>query len=124
MTSKWETIGILVWLPHVTWTFAFCARTIFDIAGRERPSIANWLFFEIRPFVPALIAGRYICDAVTDGTDRIGWRIVFLALDIFVYAIARREKDDDDRWKRRAAKVAESVRDLGHRLVVVPGGAR
>ncbi len=123
VTSKWEIIGLLVWLPHVTWTYAFCFRSVFKISGRAGGRIISRLFFEIRPFVPALIAGRFICDAINDGTERVGWRIIFLAMDIAVYAIARREKDDDDRWKKRAAKAADKVQDLGHRLVVVPGGA-
>lgn len=124
MTSKWEIISLLVWLPHVTWTYAFCVRSVLRGLGRKEPRVANRLFFEIRPFVPALLAGRYICAAITDGTDWMGWRIVFLALDIAVYAMARREQDDDDRWKKRTAALADSVRDIGHRLVVVPGGAR
>lgn len=125
MTSKWEIASLLIWLPHVVWTWAFVARLALRGFGRKEPRIARWLFFEIRPFVPALIAGRYICYAVRHGTDGIGWRMVFLAFDIAVYAMARREKDDDDdRWKRRAAALANKVSDLGHRLVVVPGGAK
>jgi hypothetical protein len=54
----------------------------------------------------------------------IASHLVWIPHFVWTMAIGRKEKDDDDRWKRRAAKVADSVQDLGHRLVVVPGGAR
>lgn len=121
--SKWEIAGHITWALHVTWTYAFVVRIVLRGIGRRVPRIANRVFFEVRPLVPMLLVGRYVIAAVTNGVNGIGWRMVFLALDIAVYVMARREKDDDDRWKKRLNALSDKVSDLGHRLVVVPGGS-
>ncbi len=122
--SEWEIAGYIASAFHVTWTYAFLTRSVARGFGRQAPRIVTRVFFEMRPFVPALLTARYVCAAVTDGVDNIGWRIAFLALDIAVYLMARREKDDDDRWKKRLEALSDKVSDLGHRLVVIPGGSR
>lgn len=121
--SEWEIAGWIGWVLHVTWAYAYVARSALRGLGRDA-RIASRLFFEIRPFVPACITARYVSYAITDGVENAGWRALFLALDVVVYLIARREKDDDDRWKKRLEAMGDKVSDLGHRLVVVPGGSR
>lgn len=121
---NWEIASHLAWVAHFTWTMCFCCRSVVFIArGTRANRVVNRVFFEVRPFVPVLLVVRYVSEAVLNGADMVGWRIVFLALDVVVWLIARREKDDDDRWKKRLKAASDKVSDLGHRLVVVPGGS-
>lgn len=122
--SELEIAGWIGWTFHMTWSYIYVFRAFLRGIGRREPRWASRVFFEVRPFIPACITARYVSYAVTDGVHNVGWRTIFLALDVAVYLIARREKDDDDRWKKRLQAMGDKVSDLGHRLVVIPGGSR
>jgi len=79
--------------------------------------VAIWA--ELRPFyLPAV--GVVITRLVLAGEMR-GWNIFFEACALANWWFFK-DVDDDDRWKRRKAKLVAMVQRQGSRLVVVPGG--
>jgi hypothetical protein len=76
------------------------------------------IFFELRPFyVPAATVNWviYMSTHRMDMIDYLG--LVFTVIAWFWF---RNRGGDDDRWKRRAKKLASKVQARGSRLVVVP----
>jgi len=82
---------------------------------------ARWLWAELRPFyLPAVILR--IGLLVMSG-EMLGYNTLYMAAALanwFLY----KDVDDDDRWKRRKAKLVEKIQRQGAHLVVVPAGDR
>lgn len=103
------------------WCFACVVLLLSKTHGRAYPALARAIFHELRPlFLPAA-ATVYVTDAIGEGTFIDGMRIFGFACQIFIW-VYYRKFDDDDRWKRRAKRLAEKVEAAGHRLTVVPVG--
>jgi hypothetical protein len=91
--------------------------------GLPKPDALRWLWAELRPFyLPACVVG--VLETVLAGEGGGFWIWVGHALQFACWWIYKNVDDDDeDRWKRRKAKLKEKVAQLGGRLVVVPAGA-
>jgi hypothetical protein len=79
------------------------------------------VYHELRPFYwPAVVLG-YLCEVIR-------WHQPFDPINLWTLAAAAFQwwllkdagGDDDDRWKRRKARLAERVSEVGGRLTVVP----
>ena len=89
----------------------------FDIFPPKALDIFHLLWAELRPFyLPAVAV--IISKHVMNG-DILGWYAITDAAKIYGWWMLK-DIGDDDRWKRRRAKVVEKVQRLGSRLVVVP----
>lgn len=117
---SWDLVYGMTIAIYVSWMVAYMARSALKVHGRPAPAAVNWVFFEGRPFVPALSVVAYLAGALSTGGGLVGLRAVSLVGGLLLWWIARHEKDDDDRWRKRRAKVAEQVRRVGARLQVVP----
>ena len=93
------------------------------IAGdRAGVRLARWVWAELRPlYLPAVAV--IIAGYVMTG-EMLGWHTFFSACSILNWFFYK-DIDDDDRWKRRKAKLLARVTRRGGRLVAVPasGGA-
>ena len=106
-----------------TWSMISVSLLVARRDGREPERWARWCWAELRPFfLPAnagfVVAGYLVSPATLGGSA------IALPLGLLVWHFC---KDiDDDRWKRRKAKLAEKVARKGDRLVVVrvAAGAR
>ena len=98
---------------------------ILLLSNRERPAI-RWMYFELRPlYLPACAAywAEHLLFDHIDGWER--WWIPFgVLIDLVTWWFYKDRYGDDDRWQRRAKRVSDVVRNVGHRLVVTPAGAR
>lgn len=102
------------------WMLSFIVRSVSRLLGRSAPPAANWFFFEVRPLAPFFMVGAFLAGAVAYGSDGTGIRIFNLVMGLANWLMARREKDDDDRWKRRRDAATARVAEIGGRLQVVP----
>lgn len=81
--------------------------------------ICRFLWAELRPvYLPGVAI--LIAQHVMAG-EMLGWNSLLHACQIFNW-FAFKDIDDDDRWKRRKAKLVERIERRGARLVVVPAG--
>ena len=92
--------------------------------GIDPPGWVRWCWAELRPcYLPAnavfAVAGFLISPW------SLGGAAITVALGLLLWRLVK-DIDDDDRWKRRKAKLAAMVARKGARLVVVPvsAGAR
>lgn len=97
---------------------------IVDVArklrpGRPDPRVAGWCKHELRPFILPAILFIHMYSVAQYHDPFNAWRLFMTALWLWLWWT---DRNDDDRWKRRAKAAAGVVRNLGHRLVVVPDG--
>jgi hypothetical protein len=117
---SWRIAHALLDVGYNTWTVVYCMRLLLRMFGRRTPGIANWIFFEFRPFFPALCVAHFLTGALAEGTHGTGVRAYTLLVGLINWWLSRRDKDDDDRWKRRREAAAARVAQVGGRLAVVP----
>lgn len=92
--------------------------------GLEPARWARWCWAELRPFyLPANAVFAISGFLISPWT--LGGSVIATGLGLMVWHLGK-DVDDDDRWKRRKAKLAAKVFRKGARLVVVPvtAGAR
>lgn len=84
-----------------------------DIVEPSRALVA-----ELKPFYLTVVLVRFATESALYGAGiSPGFN---LALGLASWWAIRRNKDDDDRWKRRRERLASRVAQLGGRLAVVP----
>lgn len=116
-------------LTDIVVTAAVIPRLLWMLAAmmwisRNRDRVVRWLLHEIRPFVLPLIFIQYFAPVVIQGHVLTTGNMIGIGLALWNWLVCRKiGDDDDDRWKRRKAKVAEKVANIGGRLTVVPAGA-
>jgi hypothetical protein len=120
----WQIVEHLASGAQTAWILTYCVRNVLQTLRRDVPRLVDRVFFEGRPVVPFLLVGAYLAGAIVNGTEDMGWRIFSLALGFTLWWMARNEKDDDDRWKRRAKAAADRIVRTGAKLAVVPAGGR
>jgi len=99
-----------------TWTLSGMALSTLKGAGYHSRLIRG-LWAELRPFyLPAVAV--LITNHVMAG-EMIGWNTFAHTCQIANWFFFK-DVDDDDRWKRRKAKLAEKIERRGGRLVVIP----
>lgn len=105
---------------QAVWTISGLFIYICKVFGNiEHPWMQGqrWLFAELRPFYLPCTFFHITYLAMTE--PMWGWNIVntfFQLLNWFLY----KDVDDDDRWKKRKAKLVEKITRIGSRLVVAP----
>lgn len=109
----------------LTWVIAGCALSVMKISGVDRDAPARRccraIWAELKPFyltATAVIIARHVMTG-----EMVGWNALWDACRIYNW-FQFKDIDDDDRWKRRKAKLVEKVAQRGGRLVVVPAGGR
>jgi hypothetical protein len=117
---SWRIAYTLLGFGYYMWTFAYIARSVLRGHDRRPPGIVNWVFFEIRPFFPALCVAMFLAGTLANGTHGAGIRAFALIAGLVNWWYSRRDKDDDDRWKRRREALSARVAQVGARLAVVP----
>lgn len=115
-------IELLIFLCNVStvsWLSASMFLYVFENANAALLTVARWMYAELRPFyLPCaivIITRNVVTGDILHGLTWLG--------DFFALLCWFSFKDidiDDDRWKRRKARVLEKVKRLGSRLVVVP----
>lgn len=76
---------------------------------------------ELQPFYLPTVAVLLVLDTMS-GEINDPWIALNNAARFVLWVLYRNLDDDDDRWKRRRAKVKEKIKRVGSRLVVVPAG--
>lgn len=109
-----DTLALVVWVGWA-WGGWIPRGTRFE------RDWTNWIFFEFRPFVPPAILCDHLWWVYGQGDPFNQVRLSLTAVALFGWWLSR--KDHDDRWKRRRDTARALVKDIGHRLVVVPDGA-
>lgn len=122
--NGWVITDFLLSTVWLGWLVAYAVRGFALIFHKPIPRAANWIFFELRPLMPALIVSVYLVLAVTDGVTDMGWRIFDLAFRFWIWRKSCREKDDDDRWRKRRRKLADLVTVTPAGLKVAPARGR
>lgn len=67
------------------------------------------IFFELRPFVPALAVTAYFVGGLEVPAETMHARIILLVVHLAFWWLTRNEKDDDDRWRRRRKAAADRI---------------
>ncbi len=118
-----ELVAILAAIIRLNWLFAGMVLTTMKAMGANPDN--PWrksnrtIWAELRPFyLPAVAV--YIGKIVFEG-EMSGWNIFFAAAALACWWIYK-DVDEDDRWKRRRAKLVEKLERRGSRLVAVPAG--
>lgn len=110
--SLWSVSGVILSI-----TKSFGVR-------RDHPALRTWrwTWAELRPFYLSAVAVK-IGLLVVSG-EMLGWNTFFSACYVLNWFYFK-DIDEDDRWKRRKAKLLEKVTRKGGRLVAAPvnGGA-
>jgi len=121
---NWDLAYSLTTVVYMVWALAYLTRSALRINGCVVPAAVNLVFFEGRPFIPALVVFACLTGAVA--IDAWAMQPVNLIGGLALWWIARHEKDDDDRWRRRRARAAGRITRVGARLQVVPvaGGVK
>lgn len=106
----------------MTWVFASLVLLNARADGVEPMTWVRTCWAELRPFfLPANAA------FVVSGFLLNAWILISAAfvvpLSLLLWRLLKDLDDDDDRWKRRKAKLAGKVARKGARLVVVPVSA-
>jgi hypothetical protein len=101
-------------------TWAISVIVIYT-ARRERVDPARWArwcWAELRPsYLPAIAAYAIAAFLISPWT--LGANVIAIGLGLLVWHLGK-DIDDDERWKRRKAKLAAKVSRKRARLVVVP----
>lgn len=79
-------------------------------------------YHEVRPFYLFLLLFDVVITALFQPSVPVWLNALSLLVGLFCWRIYR-DIDDDDRWKRRKKKLADKVKAIGTRLVVVPAGS-
>lgn len=119
---SWDLAYAIATAAQSSWMVSFAAYRLLKSSGRDIPGWVRWLYFEGRPLVPLLLPGVYLVGGVAAGTEGIGWRLASLLCGFANWWMSRRDKDDDDRWKRRREALSAKVAEVAGRLQVVPAG--
>jgi hypothetical protein len=113
------TVGICVW---VITGCALMTDKIFGGRLAERAhAVLRTFYLEIKPFYLYLVAVKIIAAAFQ--RDVGFWDAFNCGLNICNW-YQFKNLDDNDRWKRRRAKLKSKVEVLSGKLVVVPAGNR
>lgn len=107
----------------VTAGFNWCGLllSLAEMFGRKPPKLVRAVFHEVRPFFLPAVVVSFTIDTVTN--DSALWlRGLTLGLNIFNWFMFKDQGGDDDRWKRRKAKLVEKVTAVDGRVVVAPAG--
>lgn len=119
LLSAFTSLGMACWL--LTAMMLFWQKML----GKRLPErLHGWVrrvYLEIKPFFLYLLVLDLVADAVR--RDLSAWDAILFALNVFNYYNLR-NLDDDDRWKRRKAKLKEMVSVADGKLVVVPSPSR
>lgn len=104
---------VLIWAILTVWMMAAVLHKLMP-----PDAIVETVHYEVRPFVPWLLAAALVAE-VWLGIPP--WDPLTLPGHIMtVIAYLWTGGDDDGRWRRRRKRLAESVRQVGARLVVAP----
>lgn len=106
------------------WPMAGVAILVARRDSVEPSRLVRWCWAELRPFYLPANAAFAIADYLINPAS-IAASAMSVALGLLLWRYTK-DIDDDDRWKRRKAKLADMVARKGARLVVVPvsAGAR
>ncbi len=114
-----------MFLDVAFWLLYFCQATWMGAGAlfhTHRDYSASWvqnIFFEGRPFMPYLCVAVYIVGGLSDPHVVTLWpRLLILVSGLVHWWISRFY--DDDRWKKRAARVTGKVTLVLGRLKVTP----
>jgi hypothetical protein len=121
--STLDLIDGLATVMHTVIIWTYVSRTIL----RSRcPRVVNTVFFEVRWAFPWVAAWIYILDPTLRGETFTAWDYFMILGSAYVWWAIWRDKDDDDRWKRRAKAAKEKIvrTAAGLSVVPAPGGAR
>jgi hypothetical protein len=90
----------------------------------RRGGVLHRIYHEVKPFYLPVLAIREIGMAMTGhGPAWVALMTFDTALWYANWRAFHNVDDDDDRWKRRKAKLVEKVRALGGRLVAEPAAS-
>jgi uncharacterized membrane protein len=100
------------------WSLCGMVISAMQFFGARAPRIVRAVFHELKPFyIPAAVVVLLADTMLHRGLLS---RLITLAAMVANWFFYRNLDDDDDRWKRRKAKLAEQVRQVGSRLTVAP----
>lgn len=105
---------------HIAWNLLYSAALAVCFAALAL-GLARNLFAEIRPFLPWIIVGDLLVEALRYG-HVTPISVALHAVGALLWAASRR--DDDDRWKRRRKRLTEKITRAGSRLTVTPATDR
>lgn len=115
-------VASLSQLVIMAWIFAGLLLVLGPLIGVGGGRLVKGLFHELRPlYLPAVLIA-FAADSVL-GHPSMAWRAFNLVMNILNWFLYKDKGGDDDRWKRRKAKLGEKVTRVGSRLTVVPAGA-
>jgi hypothetical protein len=108
---------------HLLIIAMFCVRAI---CRSHTPTLVNRVFFETRWLFPWVAAWIYILDPTLRGEVFDWFDYLMILMSLLNWWGIWRDRDDDDRWKRRAKAAKEKIVQTAAGLSVVPapGGAR
>lgn len=124
-------MGLKSWLMMISWimfvlkmswyvaaiTLALTKRN--GVGGELR--LARFVFHELKPFFWVIVIVDLVCDLSSSATPlMIAANGFVLVMDYFNWRFYKDIDNDDDRWKRRKKKLADKVKALNGRLVLVP----
>lgn len=121
MTSHdtWTLFHLVLNVVVIVWQCTGIARMVNrDFLHRELPRWINRIFFEVRPFIPALAVGTYLTGALANNTPAPRGGTLLLLCVLASWWASRH--DHDDRWKKRRHRVTAKVAKIGAKLHVVP----
>jgi hypothetical protein len=104
------------------WCWSAVILNVLSMLKRGGSRLAPFVFHELRPFYLPAVAAQFAADTLLSNPS-LGWRVLLAALNLLNWFLLKDAGGDDDRWKRRKAKLAEKVSQVGGRLVVEPAGA-
>lgn len=107
---------------YLAWLFASFTLPIAR-ALRVDTTILKSIRMELHPFRWALVGAAYVLPFFSDHDPGGFWHNTAFAMNLLNCWLYRKDKDDDDRWKRRREKLAAMVAEVGGKLQIVPAGA-
>lgn len=115
----WNLASALATLVFVTyaWSSLFVSM-MRDFAPNKNRDVWITIRLELKPFALPAIAVLWLDGVIGHGG---GWlNNLWTVLNLISWWYWRKDRDDDDRWKKRGKKLAEQVSVIGGRLQVVP----
>lgn len=83
--------------------------------------LAATIFYNLKPFAVPLIAAQFVTTVAMSPRINLGADLTLILDVAFWWVCVRRDKDDDDRWRKRGRKLAGKIRALDSgRLAVEP----
>lgn len=122
-TLTLDLIDFVASTGHLLIIFMYCFRAV---ARSATPAIVNRMFFETRWAFPWVAAWIYILDPTLRRETFEWWDYLLILMSALNWWWIWRDKDDDDRWKRRAKAAKEKIvrTAAGLSVVPVPAGGR